>query len=142
MNITGMSEQWVATRIQQKGDSKCVPWKSLRDLVLVHPDVKKRVDVFVLGIYGLVIFPKDLGHIDEAVTDLFDRLSKRVTPILAVLAETFRSLNACRRADEDVEWRAPWMIPDEILYRCRDFDWVPLLRIWRAVEYAPLLVSR
>ncbi|MBA0788861.1 hypothetical protein Gotri_025863, partial [Gossypium trilobum] len=20
--------------------------------------------------------------------------------------------------DDDVEWRAPWMIPDEILYRC------------------------
>ncbi|MBA0761958.1 hypothetical protein Gotri_024521, partial [Gossypium trilobum] len=24
---------------------------------------------------------------------------------------------------EDVEWRAPWMIPNEILYRCKDFDW-------------------
>ncbi|MBA0701628.1 hypothetical protein Goari_020642 [Gossypium aridum] len=23
---------------------------------------------------------------------------------------------------EDVEWRAPWMLPDEILYRCGDFD--------------------
>ncbi|MBA0875996.1 hypothetical protein Goshw_019563 [Gossypium schwendimanii] len=29
--------------------------------------------------------------------------------------------------DEDVEWRAPWMIPDENLYRCGDFDWVRLL---------------
>ncbi|MFQ6661492.1 hypothetical protein Gotur_029635 [Gossypium turneri] len=48
MNITGMSEQWVGARIQQKGDSKCVPWKSLRDLVIVHPDMKKRVDVFAL----------------------------------------------------------------------------------------------
>ncbi|MBA0786543.1 hypothetical protein Gotri_026346 [Gossypium trilobum] len=25
MNITGMSEQWVAARIKQKGDSKCIP---------------------------------------------------------------------------------------------------------------------
>ncbi|MFQ6666500.1 hypothetical protein Gotur_032817 [Gossypium turneri] len=25
MNITGMSEQWVTTRIKQKGDSKCIP---------------------------------------------------------------------------------------------------------------------
>ncbi|MBA0673059.1 hypothetical protein Goklo_024532 [Gossypium klotzschianum] len=25
MNITGMSDQWVTARIQQKGDSKCVP---------------------------------------------------------------------------------------------------------------------
>ncbi|MBA0754535.1 hypothetical protein Gogos_022025 [Gossypium gossypioides] len=142
MNITRMGEQWIASRIQQKGDSKCVPWKSLRDLVLVHPAVKKRVDVFALGIYGLVIFPKALGHIDEAVSDLFDRLSKGVTPVPAILTETFRSLNACRRADEDVEWRAPWMILDEILYQCGDFDWVPLLEIWGAFGYAPLLVSR
>ncbi|MBA0700882.1 hypothetical protein Goari_005447 [Gossypium aridum] len=70
MNITGMSEQW------------------------------KRVDVFTLGIYGLVIFPKALGHIDKAVSDLFDRLDKRATPIPAILVETFRSLNACRRAGE------------------------------------------
>ncbi|MBA0754894.1 hypothetical protein Gogos_022200 [Gossypium gossypioides] len=129
MNITGMSEQWITTRIQQKGDSKCVPWKSLRDLVLVHPDVKKRVDVFALGIYELVVFPKALGHIDEAAFDLFDRLSKGVTPIPAILAETFRSLNACRRTDEDVEWRAHWLISDEILYRYGDFDWVLLFGV-------------
>ncbi|MBA0730828.1 hypothetical protein Golax_022498 [Gossypium laxum] len=24
--------------------------------------------------------------------------------------------------EEDVEWRAPWLLPDEILYRCGDFD--------------------
>ncbi|KAA3483832.1 golgin subfamily A member 5-like [Gossypium australe] len=34
------------------------------------------------------------------------------------------------------------MIPDEILYRCGEFDWVPLLGIWGAVGYAPLLVMR
>ncbi|MFQ6657075.1 hypothetical protein Gotur_026894 [Gossypium turneri] len=44
--------------------------------------------------------------------------------------------------EEDIEWRAPWMLPDEILYRCDNFDWVPLLRIWGAVGYAPLLVLR
>ncbi|MBA0633983.1 hypothetical protein Godav_029595, partial [Gossypium davidsonii] len=72
MNITGMSEQWVTARIKQKGDSKCIPWKSLKDAILTHPDVRKRVDVFALSIYGLVVFPKALGHVDEAVTDLFD----------------------------------------------------------------------
>ncbi|MBA0673079.1 hypothetical protein Goklo_007324 [Gossypium klotzschianum] len=25
MNITGMSEEWVAARIKQKEDSKCIP---------------------------------------------------------------------------------------------------------------------
>ncbi|MBA0877505.1 hypothetical protein Goshw_002789, partial [Gossypium schwendimanii] len=179
--------------------------KNLKDVVLVHPNVKKRVDVFALSIYDLVIFPKTLGHVDEAVTDLFDRLDKGVTPIPAILAETFRSLNACRRAgegrfvgcaqlllawfhshfwkvdkvsyqvfsknysplkevvstprrdnismekwtailqnlqEEDVEWRAPWLLLDEILYRCGTFDWVPLLGIWGAVGYAPLLVLK
>ncbi|MBA0731470.1 hypothetical protein Golax_025509 [Gossypium laxum] len=35
----------------------------------------------------LVIFPKALGHIDEAVSDLFDRLDKRVTTIPAILVK-------------------------------------------------------
>ncbi|MBA0848858.1 hypothetical protein Goshw_008001 [Gossypium schwendimanii] len=38
--------------------------------------------------------------------------------------------------------KAPWMVPDEILYRCGDFDWVPLLGIWGAVNYASLLVLK
>ncbi|MBA0761816.1 hypothetical protein Gotri_024405 [Gossypium trilobum] len=48
----------------------------------------------------MLIFPRALGYIDEVVTNLFDRLDKRVTPILAILAETFRYLNACRSAGE------------------------------------------
>ncbi|MBA0875648.1 hypothetical protein Goshw_009751, partial [Gossypium schwendimanii] len=205
MSITGMSEQWVTARIKQKRDNKYMPGKNLRDLILAHPYVRKRVDIFAFSIYGLVIFPKALGHVDEAVSDLFDRLDKRVTPVPAILAETFMSLSACRRVgegrfigcaqlllvwfhshfwkvekisyrvfsenysplkelvatprrddtteekwlvilqnlqEEDVEWRAPWMIPSEILYRCGEFNWVPLLGIWGAVGYAPLLVLR
>ncbi|MBA0576632.1 hypothetical protein Golob_027591 [Gossypium lobatum] len=34
--------------------------------------MKKRVDVFALSIYELVVFPKALGHVDEVVSDLFD----------------------------------------------------------------------
>ncbi|MFQ6662192.1 hypothetical protein Gotur_030082 [Gossypium turneri] len=95
-----MSEQWVVARIKQKGDSKCVPWKSLKDAILTHPDVRKRLDVFALSIYGLVVFPKTLGYVDEAVTYLFDRLDKKVTPISAILVETFRLLSACRKTGE------------------------------------------
>ncbi|MBA0755631.1 hypothetical protein Gogos_020334 [Gossypium gossypioides] len=86
MNITGMSEQWVTAWIKQKGDGKCIPWNSLRDLILAHPDMKKRVDVFALSIYGLVVFLKALGHVDEVVLDLFDILDKRVTSVPAILA--------------------------------------------------------
>ncbi|MBA0641907.1 hypothetical protein Goklo_026391 [Gossypium klotzschianum] len=183
MNITRMSEQWITAWIKQKGDSKCIPWKNLKNLILVYPDTKNKVDVFDLSVYGLVVFPKALGYVDEAVTDLFDRLDKRVTLVSVILAKTLRSLNECRRAGEgrfigctqlllawfhshfwkvdkvfyrvfsenysplkeivaiprrddimeekwmamlqnlqekDIEWRAPWMLPDEILYRCGD----------------------
>ncbi|MFQ6661059.1 hypothetical protein Gotur_029351, partial [Gossypium turneri] len=44
--------------------------------------------------------------------------------------------------EEDIEWRAPWLLPDEILHKCGDFDWVPLVGIWGAVGYVPLLVLR
>ncbi|MBA0637126.1 hypothetical protein Godav_029698, partial [Gossypium davidsonii] len=49
-------------------------------------NAKKKVDVFALSVYGLVVFPKALGHVDEAVTDLFDRLDKRVTLVPLLLA--------------------------------------------------------
>ncbi|MFQ6653510.1 hypothetical protein Gotur_024878 [Gossypium turneri] len=80
---------------QTKGDSKCIPCKSLRDLILVHLDTNKKVDVFALSIYRLMIFPRALGYVDKVVTDLFDRPNKRVTPVPEILAETFKSLSAC-----------------------------------------------
>ncbi|MBA0867468.1 hypothetical protein Goshw_000102, partial [Gossypium schwendimanii] len=56
--------------------SKCCPWKNLKDIILAHPDTNKRVDVFALSMYGLVVFPKALGHVDEAVTILFDQIDR------------------------------------------------------------------
>ncbi|MBA0842606.1 hypothetical protein Goarm_002421 [Gossypium armourianum] len=67
---------------------------------MTHSDTKKRVDVFAFSIYELVIFSKALEYIYDAVSDLFDQLDKRVTPIPIILDETFRSLNACRRVGE------------------------------------------
>ncbi|MFQ6653076.1 hypothetical protein Gotur_024651 [Gossypium turneri] len=91
----------------EKGDSLAVGYVSelwdftrVSDLILAHPNARKKVDIFALSIYGLILFPKILRHVEEAVTDLFDRLDKGVTPIPVILAETFRSLNACRRTGE------------------------------------------
>ncbi|XP_052883616.1 uncharacterized protein LOC128292740 [Gossypium arboreum] len=139
-----------------------------REGIAWQKDERKRVDIFALSIYGLVIFPKALRHVDEAVIDLFDRLEKGITPVPAILAETFRSLSSCRKTgffpverrgsyteergylrdilqnlkEGDIKWRAYWMVPDEIMYRCGSFDWVPLLGIWGATGYTPLLALR
>ncbi|MBA0730240.1 hypothetical protein Golax_025359, partial [Gossypium laxum] len=74
--------------------------KLMNIIGMTYPDTKKKVDVFALNVYDLVVCPKALGHIDEAVTNLFDRLDKGVTLVPTILAETFRSLNECRRAGE------------------------------------------
>ncbi|MBA0878767.1 hypothetical protein Goshw_023276, partial [Gossypium schwendimanii] len=115
---------------------------SRADLILAHSDVKKRVNIFALSIYGLVIFPKALGHVDEAVSDLFDSLDKGVTPSLSEGGKSF--LSGLLRKLLPIKGTIGYteMVPDEILYRCGDFDWVPLLRIWRAVGYTYLLLLR
>ncbi|MBA0879507.1 hypothetical protein Goshw_015928 [Gossypium schwendimanii] len=66
---------------------------------ITHLDTKKKVDAFASSVYGLVVFPKALGHVDESVTDLFDRLDKRVILVPTILAETFKLLNECRRVE-------------------------------------------
>ncbi|MBA0670151.1 hypothetical protein Goklo_029522, partial [Gossypium klotzschianum] len=91
----------------------CVPWFSLQELVQNRPDVLKRVDLFALAIYGQIIFPKVLGHVE-------------VTNIRA----------------EDITWREPWIRPSILLYKCGNQDWVPLLGLWGGVVYAPLMIQR
>ncbi|KAG8498174.1 hypothetical protein CXB51_007324 [Gossypium anomalum] len=43
---------------------------------------------------------KVLGHIEVAVMDFFERLRQGINPVPTILAETFRSLNCCRRKGE------------------------------------------
>ncbi|PPD89321.1 hypothetical protein GOBAR_DD13734 [Gossypium barbadense] len=82
----------------------------------------------------LSYLPRALGHIDEAVTDLFDRLDKGVTPVFSENYSPLKEIVATPRRDdisrekwmailqnlqeENIEWKAPWLLPDEILYRC------------------------
>ncbi|MFQ6656519.1 hypothetical protein Gotur_026584 [Gossypium turneri] len=161
MNITGMSEQWITTRIKQKGECKCIPWRNLQDLILVHPDGKKKVDVFALSIYGragegkfigcaqllLASFHSHFWKVDKISYRVFSEHYSLLKEIVAmprrddISEENWMAILQNLR-EEDVEWRAHWLIPDRILYRCESFDWVPLLGIWGAVGYAPLLVLR
>ncbi|XP_052483734.1 uncharacterized protein LOC105784820 [Gossypium raimondii] len=131
-------------------------------LVQNHPDVLKRVDLFALAVYGLIVFPKVLGHIEVAVVDFFEKLRQGINPVPTILAETFKSLNASflkndwpkdvteqhwvsvfqNLSAKGITWRAPWIRPSVLLYKCGNQDWVPLLGLWGGVGYAPLMVQR
>ncbi|KAG8490336.1 hypothetical protein CXB51_015533 [Gossypium anomalum] len=88
-------------KIKKKNKTICIPWSSLRDLVLNHPDMLKRVNLFTLAIYDLIVLPKVLRHLEVAVVDFFERLKQGINPIPTILAETFRSLSNCQRKGEE-----------------------------------------
>ncbi|KAL4368793.1 hypothetical protein GQ457_05G019280 [Hibiscus cannabinus] len=96
-----MGERWVFSRIKKKGETQCIAWRFIRDLIQTQHKSKNQVDMFTLSIYGLVIFPKSLGYIDDAVMELFDSLNKGVNPVLTILVETFRSLNVCKKTGNE-----------------------------------------
>ena len=56
---------------------------------------------FALAIYGLVILLGMLGYIEMVVVDAFEKIQHSSNPSLAILAETFRSLNYCHRNKEE-----------------------------------------
>ncbi|MBA0755431.1 hypothetical protein Gogos_021215 [Gossypium gossypioides] len=58
MKLTGITDTWAEKQIRKKNEVSSVPWFSLRDLVQNHPDILKRIDLFALAIYGLIVFPK------------------------------------------------------------------------------------
>ncbi|KAG8496456.1 hypothetical protein CXB51_009049 [Gossypium anomalum] len=100
MRLTDMIDTWAKKQIKKKNETSCIPWFSLRNLVLNHPDMLKRVNLFALAIYGLIVFPRVLRHIEVAVVDFFEKLKQGINPVPTILAETFRSLSICRRKGE------------------------------------------
>ncbi|MBA0730612.1 hypothetical protein Golax_025882 [Gossypium laxum] len=60
-------------RVYSKAVNVSIFLKKMMNIIgMTHPDTKKKVDVFALSIYGLVIFLKAFGQVDEVITDLFD----------------------------------------------------------------------
>ncbi|XVF14266.1 hypothetical protein REPUB_Repub09cG0043800 [Reevesia pubescens] len=59
---------------------------------------EQSMELFALAIYGLVVFPKVLGHIEISVIDFFGQASgKKIDPTPSIVAETIRTLNFCKR---------------------------------------------
>ncbi|KAG8480538.1 hypothetical protein CXB51_024627 [Gossypium anomalum] len=49
----------------------------------------------------------------------------------------FQNLHA-----EEITWRAPWIRPSILIYKCGSQDWVPLLGLWGGAGYVPSMVQR
>ena len=54
-----------------------------------------------LSIYGLIILPRVINHVEVIVIDFFEQVQNHANPSLAIMAETIRSLNICRRKSDE-----------------------------------------
>ncbi|MBA0664402.1 hypothetical protein Goklo_004415, partial [Gossypium klotzschianum] len=69
--------------------------KAYSRAVNVPTFVKKLMNIKRMSEQWVAAWIKQKGE------NFFDRLDRKVTPVLVILAETFRSLNACRRTGEE-----------------------------------------
>ena len=58
------------------------------------------MDIFALVVYGTLIFSQSPGYVDAAVVDLIEQIDNQANLVPAIVAETIRSLNFCRRKGE------------------------------------------
>ena len=92
-----VEEAVVEQNIRKKGKSECFTWDFFKRYIVKNDGEDQVVDVFALAIYGPVIFPKVLGHIEVAVIDVIEQIASQANPVPAIVAETLRTLNFCRR---------------------------------------------
>ena len=68
--------------------------------MIENNDDDRVIDIFVLVVYEILIFPQSPGYIDMAVVDLIEQINNQANPVPAIIAETIRSLNFCRQKGE------------------------------------------
>ena len=61
-----------------------------------HINDDQGLATLALTIYGLIIFPRVMGHVEVTVIDFFEQVQNHTNPSSAIVAETIRSLNVCR----------------------------------------------
>ncbi|XP_039057096.1 uncharacterized protein LOC120200280 [Hibiscus syriacus] len=92
ITLTGKTKEWVEEYICDEG----ISWAQLKSLIYEQTPSKRRRDHFALAIYGMVIFPKNEDHFDIALIDFVEAIARK-NPAPSIFAETFLSLNQCRR---------------------------------------------
>ena len=83
-----------------KGKNECVQCDFLKRYVIENNNDDQVKDIFALVVYGTLIFPQSPRYIDATVFDLIEQIDNQVNPVSAIIAETIRSLNYCKRKGE------------------------------------------
>ena len=83
-----------------KGKNECVQCDFLERYIIENNNDDRVKDIFALVVYGTLIFPQSPRYINAAIVDLIEQIDNQANLVPAILAETIRSLNYCRRKRE------------------------------------------
>ena len=78
-----------------KGKNECVQYDFLERYMIENDDDDRVIDIFGLVVYEILIFLQLPGYVDATVVDLIEQINNQ-----AIVVETIRSLNFCRRKGE------------------------------------------
>ena len=96
---------------RQKGKNECVQCDFLERYIIENNDDDRVLDIFALMVYGTLIFPQSPGYVDATVVDLIEQIDNQVNLVPAIVTETIRSLNYCRRKGKrGFHWLCPAVI--------------------------------
>ena len=98
--MTNMDANIFVPITKLKGKSESIQCDFLERYIIQNNNDDRVKDVFALVVYGTLIFPQSPGYIDAAVVDLIEQIDNQANPVPAILVETIRSLNYCRRKGE------------------------------------------
>ncbi|MFQ6641549.1 hypothetical protein Gotur_014473 [Gossypium turneri] len=87
----------------------------------------RHFSLFAFFVYGLIVFPKALGHVFVPSTRPIEELIKSEWPPNQSIEEWVKNLSTLTY--KKIEWRAPRMIRSPVLIRCGGHLWVPLIGI-------------
>ena len=76
-------------------------WVFLRNFINSHINEDRGLATLALSIYELIIFPRVIRHVEVTVIDFFEQVQNHANLSLAIVVETIRSLNVCRRKSSE-----------------------------------------
>ena len=79
------------SKTKQKGKNEYVQCNFLKQYIIENNDDDRVIDMFVLVVYGTIIFPQPPGYVDAAIVDLIEQIDCLVNLVHAIVTETIRS---------------------------------------------------
>ena len=86
------------TRLKRKNE--CVQCDFLERYIIENNNDDRVIDIFALVVNKTLIFSQSPGYIDAVVVDLIEQIDNQVNLVPAIIVETIRSQNYCRRKGE------------------------------------------